>query len=40
MSAPRAVPVFFYDLGSPECYLAAERIMAALPDGAGMGADP
>ena len=26
-----AQPVFFYDLGSPECYLAAERVMAALP---------
>jgi len=24
-------PVFYYDLGDPECYLAAERIMAALP---------
>jgi hypothetical protein len=24
-------PVFYYDLGSPECYLAAERIMGALP---------
>jgi 2-hydroxychromene-2-carboxylate isomerase len=24
-------PLFYYDLGSPECYLAAERIMAALP---------
>jgi 2-hydroxychromene-2-carboxylate isomerase len=24
-------PTFYYDLGSPECYLAAERIMAALP---------
>jgi len=24
-------PVFFYDLGSPACYLVAERIMAALP---------
>jgi 2-hydroxychromene-2-carboxylate isomerase len=24
-------PVFFYDLGSPECYLAAERVMSALP---------
>ncbi|MGO9751704.1 MAG: DsbA family protein [Solirubrobacteraceae bacterium] len=24
-------PVFFYDLGRPECYLAAERIIAALP---------
>lgn len=31
MSAERAAPVFFYDLGNPECYLAAERIMAALP---------
>jgi 2-hydroxychromene-2-carboxylate isomerase len=24
-------PTFYYDLGSPECYLAAERIMATLP---------
>jgi 2-hydroxychromene-2-carboxylate isomerase len=24
-------PVFYYDLGSPDCYLAAERIMTALP---------
>jgi 2-hydroxychromene-2-carboxylate isomerase len=24
-------PVFYYDLGSPECYLAAERVMVALP---------
>jgi 2-hydroxychromene-2-carboxylate isomerase len=24
-------PVFYYDLGNPSCYLAAERIMAALP---------
>ena len=24
-------PVFYYDLGSPECYLVAERIMSALP---------
>jgi 2-hydroxychromene-2-carboxylate isomerase len=24
-------PVFLYDLGSPESYLAAERVMAALP---------
>jgi 2-hydroxychromene-2-carboxylate isomerase len=24
-------PVFYYDLGSPEAYLAAERVMAALP---------
>lgn len=28
-SAPQ--PIFYYDLGSPECYLAAERIMTALP---------
>jgi 2-hydroxychromene-2-carboxylate isomerase len=24
-------PVFFYDLGSPQCYIVAETIMAALP---------
>lgn len=24
-------PVFYYDLGSPECYLAAETVMSALP---------
>jgi 2-hydroxychromene-2-carboxylate isomerase len=24
-------PIFYYDLGSPECYLVAERIMAELP---------
>lgn len=24
-------PVFYYDLGSPECYLAAERVLEALP---------
>jgi 2-hydroxychromene-2-carboxylate isomerase len=24
-------PVFYYDLGDPECYLLAERIMTALP---------
>jgi 2-hydroxychromene-2-carboxylate isomerase len=24
-------PVFYYDLGSPDCYLVAERIMTALP---------
>jgi 2-hydroxychromene-2-carboxylate isomerase len=24
-------PVFFYDLGDPDCYLVAERIMAELP---------
>jgi 2-hydroxychromene-2-carboxylate isomerase len=26
-----AQPVFYYDLGSPACYLVAERIMTALP---------
>jgi 2-hydroxychromene-2-carboxylate isomerase len=25
-------PVFYYDLGSPECYLVAEQIGAALPE--------
>ena len=25
------VPVFYYDLGNPECYLAAEQLMAELP---------
>jgi 2-hydroxychromene-2-carboxylate isomerase len=29
--APRTQPVFYYDLGSPVCYLVAERIMSALP---------
>ena len=24
-------PVFYYDLGSPECYLAAEQVMTTLP---------
>jgi 2-hydroxychromene-2-carboxylate isomerase len=24
-------PIFYYDLGSPECYLVAESIMSALP---------
>jgi 2-hydroxychromene-2-carboxylate isomerase len=24
-------PIFYYDLGSPDCYLVAERIMTALP---------
>jgi 2-hydroxychromene-2-carboxylate isomerase len=24
-------PVFYYDLGSPDCYLVAEQILAALP---------
>lgn len=27
----RSQPVFYYDLGSPEAYLAAERVMADLP---------
>ena len=27
----RLQPVFYYDLGSPQCYLIAETIMAALP---------
>jgi 2-hydroxychromene-2-carboxylate isomerase len=26
-----AQPVFYYDLGDPDCYLTAERIMAELP---------
>jgi 2-hydroxychromene-2-carboxylate isomerase len=26
-----AQPIFYYDLGSPECYLAAERVMTSLP---------
>ena len=29
--AASAQPVFYYDLGSPRCYLLAERIMADLP---------
>lgn len=29
--ADRAQPVFWFDLGSPEAYLAAERVMATLP---------
>jgi 2-hydroxychromene-2-carboxylate isomerase len=28
---PAAQPTFFYELGSPRCYLVAERVMAALP---------
>jgi 2-hydroxychromene-2-carboxylate isomerase len=28
---PAEQPVFYYDLGDPECYLAAEQIMSALP---------
>ena len=31
----RNQPVFFYDLGSPECYLVAERVMSTMPVGAG-----
>jgi 2-hydroxychromene-2-carboxylate isomerase len=30
--AREAQPIFYYDLGSPACYLAAERVMAALPE--------
>jgi 2-hydroxychromene-2-carboxylate isomerase len=30
-SAASTQPVFYYDLGSPRCYLLAERIMADLP---------
>jgi 2-hydroxychromene-2-carboxylate isomerase len=28
---PGAQPVFYFDLGSPACYLEAERILSALP---------
>ncbi len=31
MSDGLAQPVFFYDLARPECYLAAEQVMSALP---------
>ena len=31
MNATPLQPVFYYDLGSPACYLVAERIMASLP---------
>jgi 2-hydroxychromene-2-carboxylate isomerase len=30
-AAPGRQPVFFYDLGSPDCYLVAERISSTLP---------
>jgi 2-hydroxychromene-2-carboxylate isomerase len=30
VSLPAVPPVFFYDLGDPECYLAAEQITSAL----------
>ncbi len=29
--AATSQPVFYYDLGDPQCYLVAERIMTALP---------
>jgi 2-hydroxychromene-2-carboxylate isomerase len=31
VSSAAAQPIFFYDLGSPDCYLVAEQIMTALP---------
>ncbi len=31
MGADGAQPVFYYDLGSPDCYLVAERVMSTLP---------
>ncbi len=31
MPAEVAQPIFYYDLGSPGCYLVAERIMSELP---------
>ena len=31
MPASADQPVFYYDLGSPDCYLAAEQIMQQLP---------
>ena len=34
MSGPPEQIVFYYDLGDPECYLAAERAVAALGGGA------
>ena len=30
MAAP-AQPVFYYDLGSPQCYIVGETIMSTLP---------
>lgn len=37
MPSPAGIPqpVFYYDLGDPECYLAAERIMTVLAVGGG-----
>ncbi len=29
--APTQQPVFYYDLGSPHCYVVAERMMSSLP---------
>lgn len=29
--APPEQPVFYYDLGDPECYLLAEQVMSAMP---------
>jgi 2-hydroxychromene-2-carboxylate isomerase len=29
--APASQPVFYYDLGSPDCYLVAEQVNTALP---------
>ncbi len=31
MASAPAQPVFYYDLGDPWCYLAAEQVMASLP---------
>jgi 2-hydroxychromene-2-carboxylate isomerase len=31
IAATEEQPIFYYDLGDPECYLVAERIMSALP---------
>jgi 2-hydroxychromene-2-carboxylate isomerase len=31
VSSPATQPVFYYDLGSPQCYIVAELIMSTLP---------
>jgi 2-hydroxychromene-2-carboxylate isomerase len=31
VAATSTQPVFFYDLGNPECYVVAEQVMAGLP---------
>lgn len=31
MAQTSAQPIFYYDLGSPDCYLVAEQVMHALP---------